>query len=269
MIKKVVQCSQLHFYDAGKYKTCPHCNPNAERINNEESIVKTETEHREDLVNKKIEEVKETKEAKKNDDYGEKTWGVYNGTGNISLTKPSDNAENMDFGSKTDNYNDNGADKKDLEHNKEFIEIENEHVAPKPIDISKNTTDSKTVAFYNTGAVEPVTGWLVCIKGESVGVSYNLKVGKNTIGRSIEMNVALTEEISVSREKHAIIIFDPKNSKFYIQAGETDNLSYLNDEILMTVSELKAYDKIQFGAAEFIFVPFCSDKFSWNDFIKE
>lgn len=265
-MKKVVQCSQLHFYDAGKYKTCPHCNPNAERFDKEESVVKTEREHREDLVSNKIEEVKETKQ---NDDYGEKTWGVYNGTGNISLTKPHNDDENTDFDSKIDDSADKCVERENLEFNKEIIEIKNEQVTPKPTDISKNATDSKTVAFYNTGAVEPVTGWLVCIKGESVGISYNLKAGKNTIGRSIEMNVALTEEISVSREKHAIIIFDPKNSKFYIQAGETDNLSYLNDEILMTVSELKAYDKIQLGAAEFIFVPFCSEKFSWNDFIKE
>ena len=268
MEKKVVKCSQLHFYDAGKYKTCPHCNPNAERIGQEEIIIKTEVEHHENLANKEMKEAKEIN-INKNEDYGEKTWGVYNGTGNISLTKPPVDIENQDLDSKTDGYSDGETNGENLEQKDEVVESKDERVALTFEDTKGRTTDTKTVAFYNTGAVEPVTGWLVCIKGESVGASYNLKAGKNTIGRSIEMNVALTEEISVSREKHAIIIFDPKNSKFYVQAGETDNLSYLNDEILMTVSELKAYDKLQLGAAEFIFVPFCSDKFSWNDFIEK
>lgn len=122
----------------------------------------------------------------------------------------------------------------------------------------------QTVAYYDS-VVEPVTGWLVCVKGESHGECFELKAGRNNIGRGTAMDVALTKEMSVSRDKHAIIVFDPMNLKFLIQSGD-NGLTYVNDELIMGVKELSAYDKIMLGSSYFIFVPFCGANFDWKDF---
>lgn len=269
---KVVQCDKKHFYDADKFSSCPHCNPNAERIVKGETVSKKHPDLSPDPSPDPIHQ------HVFNDTVSEKrdvpTWGAYNNDGIIP-----DNYGNHDT-----ELNDREPDRThpadiiqntDLDYHKSVngTVVTDKAVNTNPSVESGSTphpsTDTKTVAFYDTVSREPVTGWIVCIKGNSVGEAYNLKVGKNTIGRSLEMNIALTEENSVSRERHAIITFDPKNVKFYIQAGENDNLSYLNNEILMTVSELKPYDKIQLGKAEFVFVPLCSDKFSWSNYISD
>ena len=125
--------------------------------------------------------------------------------------------------------------------------------------------DVRTVAFFD-GDVEPVTGWLVCVEGESYGESFNIKSGRNLIGRGSNMDIALVGEISVSREKQAILIFEPMKQQFIIQPGEGSSLTYVNDELLLSHVQLKPYDKIRMGNALFVFVPFCGDSFNWNDY---
>ncbi|MGN0370217.1 MAG: FHA domain-containing protein [Butyrivibrio sp.] len=127
---------------------------------------------------------------------------------------------------------------------------------------------AKTVGVYADVQTEPVVGWLVCVKGESIGESFNLKAGKNAIGRGGGMDVMLAKERSVSRDKHAVITYEPKKKNFFIQPGESSGLVYLNDELLMSFSQLTAYDSIQLGEAVFKFVPFCGESFIWEDWLE-
>lgn len=61
-----------------------------------------------------------------------------------------------------------------------------------------STDDGKTIGFYDGAlsekdkVIDPVVGWLVCIKGDAFGSSFVLKSGKNFIGRDRKMDVALT-----------------------------------------------------------------------------
>lgn len=127
---------------------------------------------------------------------------------------------------------------------------------------------AKTVGVYSDANIEPVVGWLICVKGESFGESFNLKAGKNFIGRGSGMDVMLAQERSVSRDKHAVITFEPKKRIFLIQPGDSSGLVYLNHDLLMTFAQLSAYDTIQLGDAFFKFVPFCGDKFIWDDYLE-
>ncbi len=126
----------------------------------------------------------------------------------------------------------------------------------------------KTVSFYDFAEVEPPTGWLVCIKGAHQGQAFSCKTGKNKIGRNPDYDISLMSDNTVTREVHAIIIYEPKQRVFYLQNGNGDGLVYLNDELLFSHSQLKAYDKIQIGNAEFVFMPLCGEQFTWTDYIK-
>lgn len=108
---------------------------------------------------------------------------------------------------------------------------------------------------------------LVVISESDKGISYNLKCGKNTIGRNGKgciVDISLDKDTSISRGAQAIVIYEPKKRKFLIQASNGNSLIYLNDDLLMNFSDLSAYDKITIGNTELMFMPFCSDRFSWE-----
>lgn len=131
---------------------------------------------------------------------------------------------------------------------------------------SFNQDDGKTVGiFKKTVGKDPVVGWLVATKGKHYGESFYLKTGRNFIGRSHDMDVVLSADESVSRNKHAIVLYDPKANMFIIQPGESHELTYLNDNVLLDSKEIHSYDVISVGNSELTFVPFCGDKFMWDE----
>jgi len=133
-----------------------------------------------------------------------------------------------------------------------------------------NADDGKTRGFYADDGAEPVVGWLICVKGKYFGESFNLHAGQNTIGRSLRMSIALINEECVSRESHAKIIFDPKSETFIVVAGQSSGLTYLNGTLLAMPTNLKAYDKLEFGSnCMYIFMPLCGENFSWNSYVNQ
>ncbi|MDR1272732.1 MAG: FHA domain-containing protein [Clostridiales Family XIII bacterium] len=125
--------------------------------------------------------------------------------------------------------------------------------------------DSETVSFYDqTLGLEPVVGWLICVEGYHLGRDFRLKAGRNFVGRSPSMDVALTNDDTVSREKHAIVVYDPLSHKFLIQPGESKELSYLNDNAVMASTELRPRDVIKAGATKLMFFACCDEYFNWE-----
>ena len=61
-----------------------------------------------------------------------------------------------------------------------------------------------------------VAGWLVVKEGKSKGKSFPIYMGKNIVGRSLKMDVALTEEEEVSRDNHFSVVFENKECKYFI-----------------------------------------------------
>lgn len=136
-------------------------------------------------------------------------------------------------------------------------------------DLSRQITDSKddtqaTIGYFGEISTEPVVGWLVAIEGSNFGEDFKLKSGRNFIGRSTEMDVALTGDSSVSRDRHAIILYEPKGNVFLVQPGDAKELFYLNDKVVLTATEINAYDVLSLGATKLLFIPCCSDKFNWD-----
>lgn len=132
----------------------------------------------------------------------------------------------------------------------------------------KETEDltQKTIGYFGDsfGETEPVVGWLVAIEGSDYGKDFRLKTGRNFIGRSTDMDIALTGDSSISREKHAIILYEPRGNVFLVQPGDAKELFYLNDKVVLAATEINAYDVISLGATKLLFIPCCSDKFNWD-----
>jgi FHA domain len=112
--------------------------------------------------------------------------------------------------------------------------------------------------------VDPVVGWLVIVAGPGKGRSIELGVGANPIGRDVNQKIRLNfGDDEVHREKHALVIYDPRSRRFFLNCGDVRNLTYLDDELVMTPVELKGREIIVVGQTSLRFVPFCGPEFSW------
>ena len=132
-------------------------------------------------------------------------------------------------------------------------------------EITQDENDSQaTIGVFGDLPTDPVVGWLVAIEGTCFGQDFKLKTGRNFIGRAADMDVALTGDSSVSRDKHAIILYEPKANIFLVQPGDAKELFYLNEKVVLTATEINAYDVLNVGNTKLLFIPCCSDKFNWD-----
>lgn len=123
-----------------------------------------------------------------------------------------------------------------------------------------------TVGYYaNLIGREPVVGFLICTKGGYYGESFNLKSGRNFIGRASNMDIVLDMDPTVSRERHAVIFYEPHERVFYAQPGDSHGILYLNDKVVLDHVILKAYDVISVGNTKLMFIPCCGPDFCWED----
>lgn len=142
--------------------------------------------------------------------------------------------------------------------------------------IPTDDEDVKTVSFYGPNTigggespVNPVVGWLVCLRGKNLGKDFHLRTGKNYVGRSETMDVALKGENTVSRDKHATVLFEPRQKIFLVQPGESRELAYLNNELILQPQVLKQGDVISVGDVDLLFIPLCSPGgFSWSQYMQ-
>jgi hypothetical protein len=120
-------------------------------------------------------------------------------------------------------------------------------------------------AGKNTGLADPVTGWLVVVEGPGRGRSFELGMGSNSIGRDANQKVALNfGDDAIHREKHAMIIFDPKSRQFFIQGGASRNLTYLGDKLVLAPTPLGGGEILMIGETKLVFIAFCGSGFSWT-----
>ncbi len=127
--------------------------------------------------------------------------------------------------------------------------------------------DGVTQAYFEKKIktdVAPVAGWLVCIEGKHIGEDFRLKAGRNFVGRSSQMDVAITKDNSVSRDRHAIVVYDPKGNNFIVQPGEARELCYVNDQPVYAAQDLHSGDKLLLGDTTLMFIPCCSENFTWE-----
>ena len=125
------------------------------------------------------------------------------------------------------------------------------------------TWDSeKTVALSGYESAQLLVGWLVCVEGAMKGNDYRLYSGFNRVGRTMDSDICL-QDAEVSREDHCSVVYDEKNSEFYLVPGK-GSLTYLNGEPLQKATVIQDGEKIRIGKCMLIFVPFCKGERTWQ-----
>ena len=230
---KLTRCSNGHYYDEEKYSSCPHCNSAG---NGEAGTVPFSGP-----VNMGYGESEG--EAVTNSFYTSSSMnqGMQSGYTGFSGTAPTAPLNMNPFPNQNQD---------------EGVTI---GMPFSYIPGNEGTTNNNPVQF------SPVVGWLVCIEGSNVGKSFELKAGKNFIGRSQTMNVVLDGDRAISRERHAIIVYDPMNRTFYAQPGDSHELFYVNDNVVLSSMKILDHDRILIGKTRLVFIPFCDATFGWDD----
>jgi hypothetical protein len=136
--------------------------------------------------------------------------------------------------------------------------------APAPATPAAEPGVTRAVFRDASTGTSPVVGWLVCTEGPDRGRDFRIHGEKNFIGRSPAMDIAITGDEAVSREKHASVAFDPKRRAFWILPGEAQGLVYLNEQLVNTPMQLKARDIVEVGKSKLMFWPLCDDTFHWD-----
>jgi pSer/pThr/pTyr-binding forkhead associated (FHA) protein len=79
------------------------------------------------------------------------------------------------------------------------------------------------------------------------------------------MDVCIPGDDTVSRERHGVVIFDPKKQVFWVLPGDASGLVYLNGEIVHSPTQLKHDDVLELGQTKLVLIPFCGDKYRWEE----
>lgn len=112
---------------------------------------------------------------------------------------------------------------------------------------------------------DPVVGWVVVMDGPGKGHSLEIGAGANAVGRGAGQQIRLDfGDDKISRERHAVIVYEPEARQFFVQNGEVRNLTYVEGKVVLGVAPLKGGEKIRVGDTHLQFVPFCGPEFSWS-----
>ena len=132
--------------------------------------------------------------------------------------------------------------------------------------VRPTTASPKAYTPPGEGMEDPVVGWLVIVDGPGMGHAVRLGNGQNTVGRGKASRARIEfGDNQISRSTHAVVTYDPKGNKFYVQGGTGTNLTYLNDAPVLSPTPLDSGSWIVLGQTTLRFVALCDDAFSWTD----
>ncbi len=242
---KLIRCENGHLYDGSIYPVCPHCNDN-----------------------EKLEFYRGRADAQLSDKIREKAETAVT----MPLRQPGADAATIPLEqAKTD------AVTIPLEQAKTdavTMPLEQAKTDAVTIPLEQAKTDAVTMPLERAEAdavtmpliqPEPVTGWLVCVKGKDFGRSFSLKNGSNFIGSSWEMDVVLESGDGIANERHAEVFYDAQRRRFTLKVWAYAEATYLNDAIVRDSKRLRPYDILSVGNVNLMFIPCCGKKFGWED----
>jgi len=143
---------------------------------------------------------------------------------------------------------------------------------PEPVEESADNFDATVITTAASTPAMPaggdyVTGWLVIVDGPGKGQSRPIRSGMNSLGRAPDQDIPLyfgaKSDGEISRRDHTRIVYDPRSNNFKLMHGASRNLTYLNDEAVLEITDLKAYDRIVAGKTTLLFLPLCGNIFRW------
>lgn len=109
--------------------------------------------------------------------------------------------------------------------------------------------DADEVRFF---ASKKTVGLLVVTEGEMCGAGFLIKEGKNSVGRSSNMDVALTAEPTISRKQHAVIEY--RDGEYILSRTDEEKVILVNGMPIGGEIKLSDRDNIRLGDCGLTFI---------------
>lgn len=273
----IIVCKNGHYYDADAYELCPHCGEGGASVES----AKTPKKKKHFWNRNKPDDKQPT--SQQNMEFVGKTWALEMDSIGAGNSQPQPKREvTVDLWSIDGNVSPDAQNGMPPTERTETIpQVESDLMAA--VKKASANPEGKTVGFFRMTAqknveadtsgtpefVEPPVGWLVCVQGIHFGRCFSIVAGRNSIGRYDTNDIVLSKDDSVSRDKHAWIIYEPRKRIFYLKPGEGNALTYLNGNMVEESNELAKLDRIELGNTTLLFIPLCGDDFCWESYIKE
>jgi pSer/pThr/pTyr-binding forkhead associated (FHA) protein len=108
-----------------------------------------------------------------------------------------------------------------------------------------------------------VVGWLIGLNGSARGEAYDVRIGRNVIGRDRRSDIVIDDDQASSH--HADLVFRPEERRFILMDHNSTNGTYVNEVEIEPRRDLIAKDVVRIGAHKFLFMPLCDEGFFWDD----
>lgn len=301
---KAARCTNGHWYDADTYDKCPHCGEtikgSADSV--ESNVKQKEKKSRLGFLGKKKEPFKSSTQSTEKQTSQKNTVGGKSAA--VSVSTQDEVTER--FFSELDDEDktmamiipNNGTEVSSESSVMESRRVETENSGGSGNAVAKKQTseplleavhrvsvmdEGKTLSYFNAISnqsaktepesatiekkTDPVVGWLVCVSGAHFGESFQIYAGRNTMGRSTNNKIVFGLDKSISRETHATIIYEPKKREFFVQAGTSEGLIYVNESLVASSEIIKHKDTLEIGSLKLILIPLCGTDFSWEQYL--
>lgn len=139
--------------------------------------------------------------------------------------------------------------------------------------------DNEKTQIYTRGAAkniaetegvdndDPVTGWLIVVRGPGTGYSVPLGTGMNHVGRGSDARVSLPfGDTLISSQDHVRIIYDDAERVFLVAHGSSKNITRVNGQLLTNTLPLEDNSVLELSKlTRVVFKQFCGTDFDWTD----
>ena len=78
------------------------------------------------------------------------------------------------------------------------------------------------------------------------------------------MDIYIKGDIKISREKHAMVVYDDEERVFFFRPVDGKSVVRVNGKLVTIPVEVHSYDIIKIGTTKLMFVPLCGERFNWD-----
>jgi hypothetical protein len=123
-----------------------------------------------------------------------------------------------------------------------------------------------TTEHGETMSDDPPVGVLVVVSGPGKGQLRTFGYGTNSMGRDVGERVRIDfGDERISRKGHAIITYDERGRRFYLQHGGGPSLTYHGETPVLEPVDLVDGDRITLGDTQLLFRSLVGDDFDWTE----
>ena len=108
-----------------------------------------------------------------------------------------------------------------------------------------------------------VVGWLVGLNGTVRGESFDVRMGRNRLGRSRDSEVVIRDDQASSH--HADLIYRPDEKRFILMDHNSTNGTYVNGKEIEPRRDLMTRDVITIGSHRLLFISLSELGLNWDD----